>query len=241
MRVFRRRSADAAGTSGQDPAAGPDPDSPDGAGAVRVGTSNGTSNGTSDRASVTAGKGRPTPKRSESERRRRQPVSAPADRKAASRQTRGRDREERGRKYAAMRRGEEWALAAKDRGPVRALARDYVDSRRRISEYYMYGLGVLVVLLFLPATRLIVDYLVLGVVLIMLAEGTFLGLADPQARGRAVPGRAHPRRQALRGPAGHPDPQAPDARAQGQARRHVLSRTRIRVGAWNIVTWAGAA
>ncbi len=189
MRVFRRRSADAAGTSGQDPAAGPDPDSPDGAGAVRVGTSNGTSNGTSDRASVTAGKGRPTPKRSESERRRR-PVSAPADRKAASRQTRGRDREERGRKYAAMRRGEEWALAAKDRGPVRALARDYVDSRRRISEYYMYGLGVLVVLLFLPATRLIVDYLVLGVVLIMLAEGTFLGRQIRKLAAERYPGES---------------------------------------------------
>ena len=67
-------------------------------------------------------------------------------------------------------------------GPVRALARDYVDSRRRISEYYMYGLGVLVVLLFLPATRLIVDYLVLGVVLIMLAEGTFLGGRSASSR-----------------------------------------------------------
>jgi hypothetical protein len=188
VRVFRRRSADAAGTSGQDPAAGPDPDSPDGASAVRVGTSNGTSNGTSDRASLTAGKGRPTPKRSESERRRRQPVSAPADRKAASRQARGRDKEERGRKYAAMRRGEEWALAAKDRGPVRALARDYVDSRRRISEYYMYGLGVLVVLLFLPATRLIVDYLVLSVVLIMLAEGTLLGRQIRKLAAERYPG-----------------------------------------------------
>jgi hypothetical protein len=192
VRVFRRRSADAAGTSGQDPAAGPHPDSAARAGTVRVGTSNGTSNGTAggaaDRASVTAGKGRPTPKRSESERRRRHPVSAPADRKAASRQTRGRDKEERGRKYAAMRRGEEWALAAKDRGPVRALARDYVDSRRRISEYYMYGLGVLVVLLFLPATRLIVDYLVLGVVLIMLAEGTFLGRQIRKLAAERYPG-----------------------------------------------------
>jgi hypothetical protein len=161
-----------------------------------VGTSNGTSNGTSggaasgtaDRASVTAGKGRPTPKRSESERRRRHPVSAPADRKAAYRQTRGRDKEERGRKYAAMRRGEEWALAAKDKGPVRALARDYVDSRRRISEYYMYGLGVLVVLLFLPATRLIVNYLVLSVVLIMLAEGTFLGRQIRKLAAQRCPG-----------------------------------------------------
>jgi Protein of unknown function (DUF3043) len=186
VRVFRRRSADAAGS----PAPKPGPPGQNGggpAGAAANGTANGTG-GEPDRASVTAGKGRPTPKRSEAERRRRQPFSAPADRKAAVAQTRGRDREARNRKYAAMRRGEEWALAAKDRGPVRALARDYVDSRRRISEYYMYGLGVLVVLLFIPATRLIVDYLVLGVVLIMLAEGTFLGRQVLKLAAERFPG-----------------------------------------------------
>ena len=47
-----------------------------------------------------------------------------------------------------MRRGEEWAMPPRDRGPVKALARDYVDSKRRVSEYYMYGLLVLLVLLF---------------------------------------------------------------------------------------------
>jgi hypothetical protein len=125
------------------------------------------------RASLTAGKGRPTPKRSEAERARR--YKAPGDRKEALRQSKTRDRSTRARKAEAMRRGEEWALPAKDKGPVRALARDYVDSRRRLSEYYMYGLGVLVVLLFLPSTRLFVDYLVLVVVVIMLAEGSFIG------------------------------------------------------------------
>jgi len=49
-----------------------------------------------------------------------------------------------------MRRGEEWALPAKDKGPAKALARDFVDSRRRLSEFYMYGLIVLLVLLFHP-------------------------------------------------------------------------------------------
>ena len=44
-----------------------------------------------------------------------------------------------------MQRGEQWAIPARDRGAVKALARDYVDSRRRISEYYMYGLLVLLV------------------------------------------------------------------------------------------------
>ena len=49
----------------------------------------------------------------------------------------------------AMQRGEEWALPPRDRGPVKALARDFVDSRRRVSEFYMYGL----VFLLVPAVR----------------------------------------------------------------------------------------
>ena len=99
---------------------------------------------------VTAAKGRPTPKRSEAEKRRRQPYSAPADRKAAVAQSRSQGRADRTKRYEAMRRGENWALPAKDRGPVRALARDVVDSRRRVSEFYMYIVGALVVLLFIP-------------------------------------------------------------------------------------------
>jgi len=199
VRVFLRRSADASGDPGQGPAATQDPGSPDQAGGAGVVAANGAAGGAAngvaggaangaDRASLTAGKGRPTPKRSESERRRRQPFTAPADRKAAYKQTRGKDKDSRARKYAAMRRGEEWALAPKDKGPVRALARDYVDSRRRISEYYMYGLGVLVVLLFLPATRLIVDYLVLAVVIIMLGEGTYLGRQIQKLAAQRLPG-----------------------------------------------------
>ena len=69
-----------------------------------------------------------TPKRNEAERRRR-PSSAPDDRKAAAQQSADRDRADRARKTEAMRRGEEWALPAKDQGPARALARDYVDCR----------------------------------------------------------------------------------------------------------------
>ena len=103
-----------------------------------------------NRNAVTAGKGRPTPKRSEAERRRR-PVSAPGDRKEANRQYRDRQRQDRARRQQGMQRGEQWAMPPRDRGPVKALARDYVDSRRRLSEFYMYGLLVLLVLLFVRA------------------------------------------------------------------------------------------
>jgi hypothetical protein len=126
---------------------------------------------------MTAGKGRPTPKRSEAEGRRRQPYSAPADKKAAYQQSRDRDRSSRQRRLTAMKRGEEWAMPRKDRGPVRALARDYVDARRTASEFYLYGVVVLLAVLFIPGLRksLIVDYIVLAILLVLVTEGWLIG------------------------------------------------------------------
>jgi hypothetical protein len=92
----------------------------------------------------------------------------------------------------AVRRGEEWALPARDRGPVKALARDYVDSKRRISEYYMYGLLVLLVLLFIraPIVQTIVPLLVLGAVLIMAIEGIFIGRRVKRLAAERLPGES---------------------------------------------------
>ncbi len=140
---------------------------------------------------MTAGKGRPTPKRSEAERRRRYQL-APEDRKQAAKQARTRDRSERSRKTEAMRRGEEWALPAKDKGPVRALARDYVDSKRRFSEFYMYGLVVLLVLLFLrnPVVQTILPAVLIAMVLIMAGEGFWLGRKVANLAAERYPGQS---------------------------------------------------
>ncbi len=104
----------------------------------------------SDQAPKPVGKGRPTPKRSEAERRRREPYTPPpANRKAAAAQDRERRRAANRRRMDAMRRGEEWALPPRDKGQVKALARDYVDSRRLIvSEYVLFGVFVVIFLLF---------------------------------------------------------------------------------------------
>jgi hypothetical protein len=128
------------------------------------------------RPGYTAAKGRPTPKRSEAEKRRRQPYSAPGDRKAASAQGRDRDRAARVRRMEAMRRGEDWAMPRKDQGPVRALARDVVDARRGFSEFYLYAIVVLVALLFVPALRgqAIVDYLIVVILAILVLEGWYV-------------------------------------------------------------------
>ena len=141
---------------------------------------------------VTASKGRPTPKRSEAERRRRQPYTAPKDRKEAAQASRTRQRADRTRRMEAVRRGEEWALPPRDRGPVKALVRDYVDSRRRISEYYMYGLLVLLVLLFIrtPAVQTIVPGVVLAAVLIMATEGLFIGRKVKSLAAERLPGES---------------------------------------------------
>jgi DUF3043 family protein len=110
-----------------------------------------TDSGQPVKAAQTAAKGRPTPKRSEVERRRREPFRAePANRKVGKAQDRDHRRAESRRRMEAMRRGEEWAIPARDRGPVKALVRDYIDSRKLIvSEYVLFGVFVLIFALFL--------------------------------------------------------------------------------------------
>jgi hypothetical protein len=142
------------------------PDAADGNGSARAA-----------RSSVTAPKGVPTPKRSEAQANRRQPYQAPADRKAAAQQSRQRDRADRVRKSEALQRGENWALPRKDQGPVRALARDVVDARRGVGEYYMLMVVLLVVLLVLPgkSTKLIADIVVVFLLLVIIVEAWLVG------------------------------------------------------------------
>jgi Protein of unknown function (DUF3043) len=177
--VFRRSRTGTAEGSGQDAVNGAAAAPDDGTSSARPGA-------------VTAGKGRPTPKRSEAERRRRQPYTAPRDRKEAARTARTRQRTDRTHRMEAVRRGEEWALPARDRGPVKALARDYVDSKRRVSEYYMYGLLVLLVLLFIraPIVQTSVPLVVLAAVLIMAIEGVFIGRNAKRLAAQRLPGES---------------------------------------------------
>jgi hypothetical protein len=175
--VFRRRQPTTADSPPEDATGAPVADGQPGPAANRPGT--------------TAGKGRPTPKRSEAERRRR-PYNAPGDRKEANRQYRERQRQERIRRQQGMQRGEQWAMPPRDRGPVKALARDYVDSRRRLSEFYMYGLLVLLVMLFFrnAIVQSIVPLLVLVAVLIMLVEGIYIGRRVRAIAAERLPGES---------------------------------------------------
>ncbi len=95
-----------------------------------------------------SGKGRPTPKRSEAQQRRRTPVTAPTSRREAYRLRRERIREERGTTRSARATGDERHLPPRDAGPGRRLARDVVDARRNVAELFMpLALGAFIALL----------------------------------------------------------------------------------------------
>jgi hypothetical protein len=155
--VFKRRGSDGPDVLDQGTA-----DEPEAAGPPRAG--------------LTPAKGRPTPKRSESESHRRGPYTAPTDRKSAAPRSKEQAREDRVRRHDAMRRGEDWALPRKDQGPVKGLARDVVDSRRGVSEYYLYGIVVLVAALFIPGLRqnFVVDYVILIILAVIIIEGWYV-------------------------------------------------------------------
>jgi len=163
MPVFRRRSAGATDGTAQD---SPGAQSPDGPAETKP------------RSPAEAAKGRPTPKRSVAEAKRRQPIAG-ASRAAAAPRTKeekAKARANRTGRYEAMRRGEAWALNPRDRGPARALARDYVDSKRRVSEFYMYILVVLLAAVFVRSTaaQAIISPLVLVLIVVIIIDASLL-------------------------------------------------------------------
>ncbi len=100
-----------------------------------------------------SGKGRPTPRRSESQRRRT-PVKAPETRREAAREYRRRLKEERGQTRQALVTGDQRALPRRDAGPVRQLVRDIVDARRNAGGLFFFG-AILVFVLSLSNVELL--------------------------------------------------------------------------------------
>jgi len=86
------------------------------------------------------GKGRPTPKRKDAQKRRRQAV--PSNPKEAAKLRRERAREVRSLQRKALLSGDEKHLPARDQGPAKRLARDIVDSRFTLGQVF-FGLILL--------------------------------------------------------------------------------------------------
>jgi Protein of unknown function (DUF3043) len=140
--VFRRSSAGATDGKAQDSQGAQAPEAP-----------------AKSKPVAEAAKGRPTPKRSTAEANRYRTLTgsttsgrgrpaATDSRRKLTPEEKSKARQDRNKQLQAMRRGEDWALGPRDRGPAKKLARDYVDAHRRPMEYYMYALIVLIIALF---------------------------------------------------------------------------------------------
>ena len=91
-----------------------------------------------------------------------------------------------------MQRGEEWALGPRDRGPLKKLARDYVDSHRRVTEYYMYLLVVLLVATFSRNAKLetYVEPLIVVLIVVIIVDASFITRALRKLAAVRYPGQS---------------------------------------------------
>ena len=151
------------------------------------------------------GKGRPTPKRSAAEANRyrsitgsttsgRGPKTAPAPGRKLTPDEKAKVRTDRNKQLQAMRRGEEWALQPRDRGPMKKLARDYVDAHRRPSEFYMYALIVLVIALVAgkahKALNSDLQFLLLAIIAVIIVDAILLRRSINKLAKERLPGES---------------------------------------------------
>lgn len=133
--VFRRR------TDSKTPAASADAD---------AGPTPGSNDRPADDREAPGPKGRPTPKRSEAEKARKQRVKPPLNKREAMRKERERMREQRARSRQAMASGDERYFMPRDQGPERKFLRDYIDARRGVGEFFLPAILVILFGNFVP-------------------------------------------------------------------------------------------
>jgi hypothetical protein len=124
-----------------------------------------------------AGKGRPTPKRSEAQvRRPGPPPPPPTTRKEAYKRTREQQAARRSSTRERMAMGDDSYLPARDRGPVRKLVRDVVDARRNIGSFFLAIAGVALIGTVVPSlvVRNYASFLLFGFFLLMIVDSVVL-------------------------------------------------------------------
>jgi hypothetical protein len=115
-----------------------------------------------------APKGRPTPKRSEAQSQRRSVAQTPTSRKEASKRQRDERRAQLEKQRQALAGGDERYLPARDKGPVRKFARDTIDSRFNVAEFFLPMAVVILVLSMVQVGALQSIALLLWLVVIVL-------------------------------------------------------------------------
>lgn len=141
----------------------------------------------------TQGKGRPTPKRSEAQKRRTGPVTPPpTNRREAAKQLRAKQAEERKRAREGSLRGEETALLKRDQGPVRRLVRDVVDGRRSMA-WILLPVAILVLATSFSsnvAVKVVSFEIWVGACVAVAVEMVFTGFAVSKALKASFPDEA---------------------------------------------------
>lgn len=128
-----------------------------------------------------SGKGRPTPTRKEAEARNRRPLVV-NDRKEARARQRRANAEARTKMDEAMRTGDDRHMPNQHRGPQKRFARDYMDARWSVGEFFLPIALVFVVLMFVVSNQP-----QLAFPLLMILYGLiFLGLIDAIIAGRRI-------------------------------------------------------
>ena len=125
-----------------------------------------------------AGKGRPTPRRREAQKRRTGPVAPPPKtRREAYRRMREQGGDKRSEVWEGMRSGDERYLTSRDRGPERRLVRDIVDSRRNAGVLFLMSAVVYFAGLLIPnvTIKAAITSLWLTVLVLLIVDSTVLG------------------------------------------------------------------
>jgi hypothetical protein len=136
-------------------------------------------------------KGRPTPKRSAAQGRRQgPPPPPPTNRKEAYRRMREQQATQRASARAGAARGDDSYLPARDRGPVRKLVRDVVDSRRNAGSAFLLVAALVLAGYFIPnpavqSYTVIVWFLFF---LLIVVDSFFLGRRIKQRVAERFPG-----------------------------------------------------
>jgi len=115
-----------------------------------------------------AKKGRPTPKRSEAQTQRRSVANTSMSRKDAAKRQRDERRAQLERQRQALAGGDERYLPVRDKGPVRKFARDFIDARFNVAEFFLPMAVVILVLSMVRVGSLQTIALLLWLIVIVL-------------------------------------------------------------------------
>jgi len=143
----------------------------------RAGTTDASSADLTDQLVKASGKGRPTPKRTEAQGRRTgPPPPPPTTRKEAYKRMRSQQATRRVEARQGAARGDDSYLPARDRGPVRKLVRDVVDTRRNVGSFFLVIAGVALIGTVVPnlAVRSYASFLLFAFFLLLIVDSVVL-------------------------------------------------------------------